>query len=80
MLKHIHRRIVTEDGYTFLHQIGYGFTDEGLVDIQEIGLHIVDDHGVVGENTIATNCEQLPYAMRLASLNTLIEDGVIEFP
>lgn len=80
MIKHVHRRIVNEDGYYFLHQIGYSFTDEGLVDIHEIAFHIVDEYGILGPNIITTTFDKHPYEMRLSSLNTLIEDGIIELP
>lgn len=78
MLKHVYRRTVVDSGVSFLHQIEYAFTEEGLVDIQYVRLHMIDVHGVVQPSLLSF--KTLPHAARLVALNTLIEDGVIEFP
>lgn len=81
MLKHIHRRITSEGEYLFLHQIEYVITEEGLVDITKVGLHIVDDDEIIGENLIDDLISNnLPYELRLAALNDLVEDGIISIP
>lgn len=81
MLKHIHRKITAEAEYLFLHQIEYVITEEGLVDILKVGLYLVDDDGIIGENLIDDLISNnLPYELRLAALNDLVEDGIISIP
>jgi hypothetical protein len=74
----IHRRIISEEGGSYLHDIGYEHTAEGLIDITKISIHPVQDDGTVGNDSSASF--PLSYASRLVSLKTLVEDGVVKFP
>lgn len=74
---YVHRRILEESGYAFVQDIQYCLTEEGLVDIKKIGIHPVNEQGIVGQNAAYA---VIPYSAKIMALNILIEDGVIELP
>lgn len=79
-LLYIHRRVIEDNESTYVQQIHYTLTEEGLVDISKMTAHFLLDDGTLSPNFFSHDGTELTYNAKMSLLSILVDEGVIDIP